>query len=202
MIYLYSGTPGSGKSLHMARNIFRYLNQRKDCLVICNFEINLDKIKHPERFIYLSNDKLKSPDLVVEHITDFYKDHKLKENSVMIFLDEAQVLFNARSWNAKGRSDWNVFFSQHRKYGVLCYLVAQFDEMLDKQVRLLVEYQVIHRKVTNFGIFGLLIKLFCFGDVFLGIETWYQIKEITNRDFFKARKKYYSLYDTFSTFGQ
>ena len=43
MIYLYSGTPGSGKSLHTARVI--YYSLKRGFPVIANFPINLDKIK-------------------------------------------------------------------------------------------------------------------------------------------------------------
>lgn len=44
MISLYSGTPGSGKSLHCAEKILIRLNTlHLPC--ICNFEINLDMVK-------------------------------------------------------------------------------------------------------------------------------------------------------------
>ena len=62
MIYLYSGTPGSGKSLHQASDIYWWLHNGHPC--ICNFEINLDKIKIRDRkklgeFYYISNDLLR-----------------------------------------------------------------------------------------------------------------------------------------------
>ena len=49
MIYLYSGTPGSGKSLHAAQQIYEALHVKK-MLVITNFPVNpyysdLEKIK-------------------------------------------------------------------------------------------------------------------------------------------------------------
>ena len=37
------------------------------------------------------------------------------------------------------------FFSQHRKLGYRVILVAQFSEMIDKQIRALIEYEYIHR---------------------------------------------------------
>ena len=39
MIYFYSGTPGSGKSLHCAKDIYNKLFVKKQN-VIANFEIN------------------------------------------------------------------------------------------------------------------------------------------------------------------
>ena len=59
MIYFYTGTPGSGKSLHMASEIYDAM--WKGTNVIANFEINesyFAKAKHPEKlgkFIHVSN---------------------------------------------------------------------------------------------------------------------------------------------------
>lgn len=59
MIYMYTGTPGSGKSLHMASVIYDAIWEGTN--VIANFEINesyFAKAKHPERlgkFIYVNN---------------------------------------------------------------------------------------------------------------------------------------------------
>lgn len=59
MIYFYTGTPGSGKSLHMASVIYDAILSGKN--VIANFEINesyFAKSKHPERlgkFVYVNN---------------------------------------------------------------------------------------------------------------------------------------------------
>lgn len=59
MIYFYTGTPGSGKSLHMASVIYESIMKGKN--VIANFEVNesyFEKVKHPEKlgeFIYVSN---------------------------------------------------------------------------------------------------------------------------------------------------
>ena len=59
MIYFYTGTPGSGKSLHMASVIYDAI--LKGVNVIANFEINehyFDKVRHPEKlgkFIYVNN---------------------------------------------------------------------------------------------------------------------------------------------------
>lgn len=59
MIYMYTGRPGSGKSLHMASEIHEAVWNGKN--VIANFQINesyFAKARHPERlgkFIYVSN---------------------------------------------------------------------------------------------------------------------------------------------------
>lgn len=57
MIYLYSGTPGSGKSLHIARMIYNSLGAGYAC--ICNFQIDLNKIhRNNGKFCYRDNEEL------------------------------------------------------------------------------------------------------------------------------------------------
>lgn len=199
MIELYSGTPGSGKSLHTAKDLYWYLRSGKK-LVIANFEIDLSCVRHPECFLYIDNCDL-VPDRVIEECSRWYDSHEKKENSIILIIDECQLLFNTRDWNRPDRRAWLSFFTQHRKYGVLCTLVAQFDEMLDKQVRALIEYETIHRKVSNAGFGGLLLKILTFGDWFVAIDIWYPMKKQTSFAWFRAHKKYYRLYDTFNTFN-
>lgn len=201
MIRIYTGTPGSGKSLHLAKDIYHYTSCRRDRLVIANFEVDETKLKHPARFNFIPNKDLQ-PGLLKEISYGFFTSHNMpvREGRLVLIIDEAQVMFNARTWQKDGRDDWVYFFSQHRKYGYDVYLVAQFDEMIDRQIRSLIEYQVIHRKVTNFGMGGMLLNVLTLGGLFIAIEHWYSIKKKTGSEWFKARKKYYQLYDTFKDF--
>lgn len=200
MIQLYSGTPGSGKSLHIAERIIHLCNKKKDCLVIANFEVDTSSFKYKDRFMYIDNIDLNVSDLKVIAL-NFFKDHQRKEDSIFLFIDEAQLLFNSRDWNSKGRKDWLSFFTQHRKYCYNIVLVAQFDLMIDKQIRSLIEYEQIHRKLTNFGGIGLFLKLITFGDWFICVEHWYSINQKTSSYMFRAHKKYYQIYDTFQDFS-
>ena len=125
MIQLYSGTPGSGKSLHTAQKIYWYANSFKNHLIICNFEVDTSKLRHPERIVYIDNDALSVPDQVVEKAHDFNSENGLKENNIILIIDEAQLLFNAREWNIEGRKEWMSFFTQHRKLGFNIILIAQ-----------------------------------------------------------------------------
>ena len=74
--------------------------------------------------------------------------------------------------------------------------------MIDRQIRSLIEYEVIHRKVKNFGFWGGLLNLLAFGGLFIAVTNWYPLKERVGIDFFKARKKYFRLYDTYATFNK
>lgn len=200
MIALFSGTPGSGKSLDIAQIIY-YRVRFGDRRVICNFDINLDKIKkpHKEIFTYVPNDKL-NPKKLIEISKDYFKNHKFKEGRILLIIDECQLLFNAREWNSSGRSEWLSFFTQHRKYGYDVFLVAQFDGMVDRQIRSLIEYNYIHRKVSNFGIGGKLLSLFGGGKLFVCVKVWYPLNQKVGSEWFRASKKYYQIYDTYNTF--
>lgn len=79
-------------------------------------------------------------------------------------------------------------FTQHRKLGYEVVLVAQFDRMLDRQIRSLIEYEWIHRKVSNFGIQGKLISAFCGGKLFVAVKVWYPMKEKVGSEFYMYRK--------------
>ena len=199
MIYLYSGTPGSGKSLHQASDIYWWVRNGKPC--ITNFEINRNCIvtKKPILQYYCPNDQL-TPEKLIKFSQIYFKDHKFHEGSIRLYLDECQLLFNAREWNTQGRKEWLSFFTQHRKYGYDIYLIAQFDRMIDRQIRSLIEYEIVHRKVKNFGKWGILFNTIAGGNLFVAVKIWYPMKEKVSSEFFKGNKKYFNLYNTFSTF--
>lgn len=200
MITLYSGTPGSGKSLHASENLLHCVNLHKK-LVITNYEINKDRLKNPDLCITFDNSDI-TPQKLYDISNNFFLERPRKESQIVLFIDEAQLLFNSRNYSQSNRMAWLSFFSQHRKYGFDVILMAQFDRMLDRQIRSLIEYQFIHRKVSNFGFFGKILSFLFFGNLFICVKQWYPLKQVLGHEFFTARKKYYSLYDTFATFKQ
>jgi len=196
MIKLYSGTPGSGKSLHVAKDIYKRLNRNKvHPNVIANFIINDKMIKGKKaKFIYKDNSEL-TVDFLVSYA---YKNHKVgKENQTLVVVDECQVIWNAREWqNNNDRMSWIKFFSQHRHLGFNFILITQNDRMIDKQIRALIEYQCVHRKVNNFKI-GALMPF----PTFVSIERWYGINEKLNSEFFTYTKKWGKFYDSYANFN-
>lgn len=199
MIYLYSGTPGSGKSLHTSRVI--YWTLKRGCPVLANFCINTGKIKNCKgEFREVENASL-TPKYLVGYATEYFHGERVREGKILLVIDECQLMFNAREWNMKGRNEWLSFFTQHRKFGYDVILVSQYDRMIDRQIRALIEYEQIHRKVSNFGIKGKILSAFCLGNLFVSVKVWYPMKEKVGSEFFTAHKKYYSLYDTFGMFG-
>jgi zona occludens toxin (predicted ATPase) len=198
MIYLYSGTPGSGKSLHVARVI--YYTLMRGLPVICNFQINTNYVKHKELFQYVDNTDL-NPTMLMDYSREYFAGKAVKEGQITLVIDEAQMLFNARSWDKADRDGWNKFFQIHRHFGYDIILVAQFDRMIDRQIRSLIEYEQIHRKVSNFGAKGkLLCALMLAPNLFVSVKVWYPMKERVDSEFFRASKRYYRLYDTYLLF--
>jgi len=195
-IWLYTGTPGSGKSLHASKDIARRL--KRDGGLIMNFPVNRDFVKRPKAdVIYLDNSEL-SPAWLVDYAR---KHHEVgKEGQSLVVIDEAQVVFNCRDFCRKDRTDWVKFFSQHRKFGYNVILITQNDRMLDKQIRSLVEIEIRHRKLNNYGFGGFLLSLVRIS-AFVAIEYWYGGNKLKlSSSMFTYTKKYSTLYDSYMFF--
>jgi len=212
MIWLYSGTPGSGKSLHMGKEILSYLKRGKN--VIGNFPVFDDifyksVIKGKKGFPFLRIGKskkksmgqfswLKNEDFTVQRLVKYSQNyHKSnEENQTLICIDECQCMFNPREFMKADRLNWNNFMAQHRKLGFNIILVTQNDRLLDRQIRGLVEYEIKHRKINNYGIGAFLpIK------TFIAIEYWYGVRQKIGSEFFTYKKVYgEKLYDSFRIF--
>lgn len=201
MIDLYSGTPGSGKSLHTAERLYYWLRLGRPA--ICNFDIRLDYVSKRQaeklKFRCVTNEAL-TPELLISYAAAYWSGKTIQEDGILLVVDECQLIFNAREWAKQGRDKWLSFFSQHRKYGYHIILVAQFDRMIDRQIRSLIEYEYVHRKVGNFGIKGKALSLVMGGNVFVAVKVWYPMNEKVSAEFFRARKRFYRLYDTFGSF--
>lgn len=196
MIRLYSGTPGSGKSLHNAKDVINRSRFGKP--VIGNFPCDLSRFKKAN-YTYVPNYEL-NPQYLINYSMNFFQGKTIKEGAILLVIDECQLMFNSRDWQQKGRNEWLSFFSQHRKYGYDITLIAQFDRMIDKQLRGLIEYEFIHRKLSNYGFGGKVMSLLFGGNTFVVVEMWYPLKLKISSDFVHARKYYYSIYNTFGTF--
>jgi len=203
-VIIYTGTPGSGKSYHATALVHRATKKKVN--VIANFIIELPE-EQKSRFTYMATDKM-SPEAFIHYSRlNHEKDSKgriSRESQTIIMIDEASILFNSREFNRKGRQNWIVFFSQHRKLGFDVILITQMDRSIDRQIRGVIEYNYIHRKITNFGLKGYIIKLLTGGKSFVCIRRWYLVTGqdgIVGKDYFGIKKKIAATYDTFSMFS-
>ena len=204
-----TGTPGSGKSLRVAKEVNHNLCKRKRA-VIANFPINYDSLtrglfgfkKKVAQFTYADNQTM-TPQYFYDYaMANNLKDKQgnllFKEGQTMVYIDECQVMFNPREFGRKDRLEWITFFTQHRKLGYHFVLITQNDRLIDRQIRDLAEYEVKHRKLNNFGPF-VLLNLFGI-KLFLSITYWYTVRERVQRDLFVYRRKYGNLYNTMMMF--
>lgn len=198
MIYLWSGTPGSGKSLHMAERIYYDIKMKRP--VVANFEINRNLFKDSKTFFFCDNADM-TPEKLLEFSRWWFRKKPVKEGTISLYIDECSLIFNARDWNREDRKAWVRFFQLHRKAGYNVYLISQMDGMIDKQIRALVEYHVVHRKVNNVGLFGKFVSLFALGHpVVCAVTYWYGQKMRLSAEWFLGRKKFFRMYDTFKLF--
>lgn len=198
-VTLYTGTPGSGKSFHAAKDIERRLKRGGG--LICNFPVNEGFVKKRKAHVeYWDNSELTAERLVayaLEH-------HKIgKEGQTLVVIDECQIIFNCRDFGRKDRNAWVTFFSQHRKLGFNVLLITQSDRMLDKQIRSLVEDEVKHRKLNNYGFGGMFLTLFSLGRTwFIAIDYWYGGNKLKlSHTVFPYRNRYSALYDSYKLFS-
>lgn len=201
MTELYSGTPGSGKSLHAAYRIIEAIEQGK--YIIANFPIDMQyfykrakKRKKVGSFYFVANSHI-----TPKGLRDFAKANlkPCEEHQCLVVLDECGCIFNPRAWNSKGRQDWIDFLINHRKYGYDILMIAQSDMLVDKQIRPLIEKEYKHRSIKNFQFFGWLLNLLV-GGLFIAVEYWYTAKLKCSTSLFKLNKRKANIYNSYKIF--
>ena len=204
MIYLYSGLPGSGKSYHIAHDIWLASKFGKGrSHYICNFPVNVPDVDVlPPRGFDVAD--------VLELHRAYASSHDLKrEGQIKLVIDECGMIFNPRNWNDPSvtRMDWINFFSQHRKLNFDVILIAQDMMMLDKQIRPLIEIECSHYMLNNFGFFGDLMTILTLGRKVS--HATYKVASMRRSpkvariggEFYTVRKCVYSIYDSHNLFG-
>lgn len=189
-ISLYTGFVGSGKSYAATAYGCRIADAPMgDGWIVANFPIKPKQKKIPgirfkksfpfvqpfnrfndPRWIYKDNSELTVKYLVAKSHEMGWYGH---ESSAVLIFDEASIPFNSREWqgkkNGEGRMDWIKFLSQSRKFGYDVIFITQDGRMLDRQIRSLCEFEVVHRKLNGHGLFMFMPKFFT---VFAGIKYW------------------------------
>lgn len=168
MIELIQGTPGSGKS---AVSLCMGLAHLVDGgAFACNFDLVEDWAWLLSGYNYrvrlgLADRLQRANDLrrrcfrigtarSIFELSDRLKDcglaprwQKAREGKGLLILDEAQLVFNSRDFTKN--KIWIEFFTQHRKLGWNVLLIAHHIQMIDKQIRPLVEIETRFRNLKN-----------------------------------------------------
>lgn len=205
-IHVYTGTPGSGKSLHAASDIRFELTRRFPRPVIANFPLSdgapLDECQR-SMYTYVPNEAM-SADRIVGLCDDYWSgtDRPFAEDHILLVLDECQLLFNSRLWSQSSRMAYLEFLSQSRKYGVRIILIAQATKMIDNQFRMLVEVEHNHRRVSSFGPIGYAAALPFGGRLFMVVRYLYQCSERLGMDLFRGSRADLLMYDSYARFDR
>lgn len=212
MIDIYTGPPGSGKSLHMAKVILMYLSFGRR--IITNFEFF-----PPEKYLKKGKTPLvwDNSDITVDNLKQFARDNHrwtdkgtiAGEHQTLVVLDECQLLFNKNHIGTKqDYGKWTEFFTQHRKYGFDILLVTQHIRIIVEDVRELLETETMHFKWDNcpssslmYYLIWIICKIFRV-TLFFYRTDWvhFRSKEFRTRKFFTYRKKFASVYDSYKLF--
>lgn len=169
--------------------------------MIGNFRLSpVAPVRHPESFRFYDNQEL-TPELLTGYADDYWQGKDFfREDYINLVIDECQLLFNSRLWTAKDRIAWLEFFSQHRKYGYKVIFIAQSAKMVDNQFRMLIEYEYMHRKVSNLGVMGSVLGLLFLNRLYMHINYYFQTSERLGMDWFLASKRDFLMYDTHARF--
>ena len=195
-IYLYSGTPGSGKSLRATYKIIQWLRKGKN--VIANFPIDMDYFKGKKvgNFTYKPNDEL-----TVDYLVQYAQKHHKRSTKAqtLVVIDECGSIFNCRQWENKDRQKWINFMGLHRHFNYDVVLISQSDRLIDRQIRAFIETEYKHRALKNYKLFGQILSL-VFGGLFVSVEYWYGPNLKCGSEFFLLNRRKARIYDTMKMF--
>ena len=206
MITAYTGAPGSGKSLNMAKKIEEAIKYGRK--VICNSEIMLPKKlqKKRDRLFCVDNDEI-TPEFLYSFAAENHKPRK--ESQTLVVIDECQLKFSDIFLTKATARPWLKFFSQHRKLGYdFLMITPAIRTGLTRTIREIVEIEVIHWKMTNYptkgvisGLILLLIQLLPI-NLFMSVSQWRAMpsKKHLIRKLFLYKPKYAKMYDTYKIY--
>lgn len=206
MIEAYTGTPGSGKTYHAVYDMWEALKYGRP--VISNIPLDLpEKLLGKKRdwknwrFVEIYDIKPFMLYQLSESIREQKGFKRVPEDYILLVIDEAQLIFNCRDWQAQDRKEWLSFFQQHRKLGYHVVLITQMAQMLDKHAQGLLEYEIVHRKFSNFGWKGKLVSLVLLSPtMFSAMRVWACMKTRIDAKVFRYSRRIARLYDTAKTY--
>lgn len=220
MIQLYSGTPGSGKSLHVCHEIRRNLLYNKRVISTMYVEPDMvfwnafdrwrfnsfgkepKKKKHDRReenFTYIDIMDI-TPEFLYEYAARYHVHGR--EHQTIVYLDECVAIFsptvladNVKLWNR-----WDDFFRKHRHLGFDLVLIPQSAKLISRKVIEYCEFDVRHFNRKHHGNFGFFLSLFI-GGLFSYSVCWRGIKaKPLEQGWFTYKPYYGNMYNSYCMF--
>lgn len=204
MLVAYTGTCGSGKTYHAVHDIWNRVAYGHP--VITNIPLNIPHKRTPRQGNFADDNVtfLETFEITPAFLESYSNDLKEKrgwsrvpEDYIYLVIDEAQLIFNCREWNAKNRGEWVRFFQLHRKLGYHVILITQMSKMLDNQMRGILEYEYLHRKASNFGLKGKFLSLVLLSPtLFISVRMWSCLRERIDSSVCRYSRRIAKMYDT------
>lgn len=152
MIVVFTGLPGSGKSLKLADTLVNILYRNRkiyDKNVKLHEAGKLDEV--PPRRILWTN--LKFAQKVLDEFPEYIREWTdLRQLTVLrdcdVAIDEIATYFDARLWETLSL-EMRRWLSQHRKFGIDIYGTAQDFAQTDKSFRRLTSHLFLLRKIVG-----------------------------------------------------
>ena len=220
MIQQYTGTPGSGKSLHAAHEIRADLRCGKYVISTMSVDTELcflnpvqewlfnhfgirpkrkKRDKREKNFVYVDIN-----DITPEYLYDHAARHHVfgKEHQTVVYLDECVAIFsptvigdNKELWNR-----WDTFFRKHRHIGFDIVIIPQSAKLISRKVIEYCEFEVKHFNRKNHGAFGFWLSLFV-GGLFSYSVCWRGVKaKPLEQGWFTYKPLYGQMYNSYSMF--
>ncbi len=211
MIYLVDGVPGGGKTYWALRWFVDAICAGRP--VATNLDLVPDWSErvasmHPLRWrkasILARARELERLVVVADELPALYS-YRLRgsgEGRGRMILDEVHNALNSRQWNDGDRGEHVRFYTQHRKLGWDVALITQYVDMVDKQIRNLIEYRVRTRNLKREKLAGVPVIP---GNFFVAVHELASAPkrgssaQIVKRDWYRLHKPTARLYDTFAT---
>jgi hypothetical protein len=182
-VYLVSGPPGEGKTAFTMRKVARTLCGSKPKPVVTNVRLRPDLGAFVARHSVsrlrprLRARRAELIDRSVHVLDELPELFRIRvppavEGSWVVVLDEAGTWLNSRAWSAKGRDQMIEWFAQHRKLGSDVFLIAQDEDMIDKQIRGLINERIELRNMKRVKRFGVPLLFWMPRPVFLALRVW------------------------------
>lgn len=220
LISLYSGTPGSGKSLHAAHEIREDLILGKNVISTMDVDVDLCFYNFFERWLFNSfgiRSKRKKRDkrvknfhyidinaITPEYLYQFAAQYHVfgKEHQTIVFLDECVAIFSPTVigekvdvWNA-----WEDFFRKHRHLGYDVILIPQSAKLISRKVIEYCEFDIRHFNRKNHGTFGFFLSMFI-GGLFSYATFWRGFKsKALDQGWFTYKPIYGQMYNSYCMF--
>lgn len=212
---LWTGTPGSGKSLHMAHDIKDNLRWGKFVISTSYIDTSLCFMSRFAEMIYNKSKgkiKLYKPDkreknfyyvdineITPDYLYEFAARHHVfgKEHQTVVYLDECVAIFSPTVMSEKTWNEWDTFFRKHRHIGYDIVLIPQSPKLISRKIREYAEHEVKHYNRKNHGLFGLFLSMIL-GSLFSYSVCWRGTKDVPlSQGFFTYKYIYGRMYNSY-----